>query len=357
MILRYADDVESITSCLRCFPTMQLRWRSSAPHHAAVWQQNGIKQLTLQFFFPFCLCFSPLQGCTTGISCSLRWVESPPWCFVPKYAGEGNKKGLMGQQEKVTKGRVWPAGQTGSFTFFHPGSAHTFSRLAGGPESHPWITYWVTAQACEKIMADVVPWSHVRMCKSMDKNQKGRYGKFAPTVAFVCNQSVAVVTFPYCFVALWSTTSGFLYEKGLKKKAVLSFKSSTRVTCLLPNTCTLLYKTLRRRDVLVHVSHWHVLQHHSHFASLHNLPESHSQQNEHSKLTHDITSIFRRSPLDSSRGSQTGDDRELPHKHCWNVTSAFPQVVYSGMILRYLLVFYFVLLLPCTRVTAWVTIK
>lgn len=169
-------------------------------------------------FFPFCLCFSPLQGCTTGISCSLRWVESPPWCFVPKYAGEGNKKGLMGQQEKVTKGRVWPAGQTGSFTFFHPGSAHTFSRLAGGPESHPWITYWVTAQACEKIMADVVPWSHVRMCKSMDKNQKGRYGKFAPTVAFVCNQSVAVVTFPYCFVALWSTTSGFLYEKGLKKK-------------------------------------------------------------------------------------------------------------------------------------------
>lgn len=130
---------------------------------------NCLTKLTLQLFFfsPSCLCFSPLQGCTTGISCWLRWVESPPWCFVPKYAGEGNKKWLMGQQEKATKGRVWPAGQTGSLTFFYPGSApHILkpaSRLAGRRGSDPWITYWVTAQACEKIMADVVVWSHVRM--------------------------------------------------------------------------------------------------------------------------------------------------------------------------------------------------
>ena len=114
--------------------------------------------------------FTHLQGRKTGISCSSWQAEQPAWCFVPRYAGEGN----TGADHRTTgtgnKRTFLPCRPNWIFHIFPHcfNTTHTFSTsLCTGKAQVTSMD--ALGDSCEKIMTD----GDVMTDKSCEKSYVG----------------------------------------------------------------------------------------------------------------------------------------------------------------------------------------
>lgn len=227
---------------------------------------NCLTKLTLQLFFflPLLSVFQSssrlydwnfmlvaLGGVATVMFCSqvCRWRKQK---VADGTTGEGNKR------TRLTCRPNWLS------HIFLPGfsATHSQTSLSTGREAR--------VGSMDNLLSDSPGmwedngWcSCVKSCENVDKNQKGRYGKFVPTVDFVCSLSAAVATFPYCFSWLCEAPRvAFYMRRGSTNTfTFISLHSTTSLKVTLSRTIIWSWLEVNRLHLMQfskHNQHFHV---------------------------------------------------------------------------------------------------